>query len=207
MPSSCGRASIPTFSKIQSSNLKCINCKRKQQRRERVEKTIFEKGHTQQRNQQTMSDSQFSPIVDADGHVLEPGDMYQKYIDPQYRERAIRIEVDERGHENLIIDNKPYQSESMRGNLGAIGGIGMDRKKLLSRGQGTYAEGSPAGGYDPKARLKVMDEEEIDIAILYPTLGIFWEGAVQDPKLATAYTSAYNRWITEFCRENPKRLY
>ncbi len=100
-----------------------------------------------------MSEQQVSPIVDADGHVLEPGDMYQNYIDPQYRDRALRIEVDARGHENLIIDNKPYQSESMRGNLGAIGGIGMDRKKLLSRGMVTYAEGSPAGGYDPKARL------------------------------------------------------
>ena len=154
-----------------------------------------------------MSEQQFSPVVDADGHVLEPGDMYQNYIDPQYRDRAIRIEVDAKGHENLIIDNKPYQSESMRGNLGAIGGIGMDRKKLLSRGMVTYAEGSPAGGYDPKARLKVMDEEEIDIAILYPTLGIFWEGAVLDPKLATAYTRAYNRWIADFCHENPKRLY
>lgn len=154
-----------------------------------------------------MSDQKFSPVVDADGHVLEPGDMYQNYIDPQYRDRAIRIEVDAKGHENLIIDNKPYQSESMRGNLGAIGGIGMDRTKLLSRGMVTYAEGSPLGGYDPQARLKVMDEEEIDIAILYPTLGIFWEGVVQDPNLATAYTRAYNRWITEFCRANPKRLY
>ncbi len=154
-----------------------------------------------------MSEQKLSPVVDADGHVLEPGDMYQNYIDPQYRDRAIRIEVDDRGHENLIIDNKPYQSESMRGNLGAIGGIGMDRTKLLSRGQVTYAEGSPAGGYDPKARLAVMDDEKIDMAILYPTLGIFWEGAVSDPKLATAYTRAYNRWIVDFCQENPKRLY
>jgi predicted TIM-barrel fold metal-dependent hydrolase len=154
-----------------------------------------------------MSDQKYSPVVDADGHVLEPGDMYQNYIDPQYRDRAIRIAVDERGYENLIIDNKPYQSATIRGNLGAIGGIGMDRKKLFTRGMVTYAEGSPAGGYDPKARLAVMDDEEIDIAILYPTLGIFWEGSVQDPKLATAYTRAYNRWIVDFCRENPQRLY
>ncbi len=154
-----------------------------------------------------MSDKRVSPVVDADGHVLEPGDMYQKYIDPQYRDRAIRIEVDAKGHENLIFDNKPYQSETMRGNLGAIGGIGMDRKKLYTRGMVTYAEGSPAGGYDPKARLTVMDEEGIDKAILYPTIGIFWEGAVHDPQLATAYTRAYNRWIVDFCREDSQRLY
>lgn len=154
-----------------------------------------------------MTNPQLGPVVDADGHVLEPGDMYQHYIDPQYRDRAIRIAVDEQGYENLIIDNKPYQNPSMRGNLGAIGGIGMDREKLLTRGMVTYAEGSPPGGYDPRARLQVMDEEGIDIAVLYPTLGIFWEGSVQDPKLATAYTRAYNRWIADFCRENPKRLY
>lgn len=154
-----------------------------------------------------MTNTQLGPVVDADGHVLEPGDMYQRYIDPQYRDRAVRIAVDDQGYENLIIDNKPYQNPSMRGNLGAIGGIGMDREKLLTRGMVTYAEGSPPGGYDPKARLKVMDDEGIDIAILYPTLGIFWEGSVQDPKLATAYTRAYNRWIVDFCRENPRRLY
>lgn len=154
-----------------------------------------------------MTNMQTSPVVDADGHVLEPADTYTKYIDPKYRDRALRIACDEKGHENLIIDNKPYQSTTMRGNLGAIGGIGMDPKLLYTRGAVTYAEGSPPGGYDPQARLKVMDEEGIDIALLYPTLGIFWEGAVQDPQLATAYTRAYNRWIVDFCQENPTRLY
>jgi uncharacterized protein len=42
--------------------------------------------------------------------------------------------------------------------------------------------------------------------LLYPTLGICWEGAVQDAKLALAYTRAYNRWLVDFCSENPKRL-
>jgi predicted TIM-barrel fold metal-dependent hydrolase len=51
-----------------------------------------------------------------------------------------------------------------------------------------------------------MDEEGIDIALLYPTLGICWEGIVQDPALATAYTRAYNRWLVDFCSVHPKRL-
>ena len=34
-------------------------------------------------------------------------------------------------------------------------------------------DGCPPGSYDPKARLKVMDDEGIDIAMLYPTIGIF----------------------------------
>jgi predicted TIM-barrel fold metal-dependent hydrolase len=71
----------------------------------------------------------------------------------------------------------------------------------------TYAEGSPPGGYDPSARLRVMDGEGIDAVLLYPTIGICWEGHVTDGKLATAYTRAYNRWLAEFCRTDPKRLY
>ena len=152
-----------------------------------------------------MANVQKSPVVDADGHLLEPGDLWLKYIDPQYRDRAIRIATDEQGYEVLLFDNKPF--EFARGILGAIGGIGIDPQKLQTPGAVTYAEGSPPGGYEPKARLKVMDEEDIDIAILYPTIGIFWEASVQDPKLATAYTRAYNRWVADFCRENPKRLY
>lgn len=142
--------------------------------------------------------------VDADGHVLEPADLWQNYIDPHYRDRAIRIDHDERGYEVLMFDNQPL--ELLRGQLGALGGVGMDNKPLQSRGKRTYADGCMPGGYDPHARLKVMDEEDIDIAILYPTIGICWEDKVRDPHLATAYTRAYNRWIAEFCRVNPKRL-
>jgi predicted TIM-barrel fold metal-dependent hydrolase len=38
-----------------------------------------------------------------------------------------------------------------------------------------------------------MDDEGIDVALLYPTIGICWEGHVTDPALASAYTRAYNR--------------
>ena len=146
-----------------------------------------------------------SPVVDADGHVLEPADTWIKYIDPHYRDRAIRIDHDEKGYEVLLLDNKPL--ELMRGHMGVLGGIGMDPVALHKNGQMTYADGSPPGSYDPKERLKVMDAEGIDIAFLYPTIGICWEGAIQDPALAAAYACAYNRWLADFCREDPKRLY
>ena len=48
-----------------------------------------------------------SPVVDADGHVLEPADMWLTYIDPQYRDRTVKIVIDGKGYENLLFDNKP----------------------------------------------------------------------------------------------------
>src|SRR3989454_11602514 len=49
-------------------------------------------------------------VVDADGHVLEPADTWLKYLDPQYRDRAIRIDRDEHGYEVLLIDGQPLKT-------------------------------------------------------------------------------------------------
>jgi len=49
--------------------------------------------------------------------------------------------------------------------------------------------------------------EGIDRVLLYPTIGIAWEHAALDAALALAYSRAYNRWIVDFCRTDPKRLY
>ena len=37
---------------------------------------------------------------------------------------------------------------------------------------------------DPHARIQRMDEERIDTSILYPSLGLGWEGECDDPDLA-----------------------
>ena len=45
-------------------------------------------------------------VIDGDGHILEPPDLWEKYIDPKYRERAMRIRVGDDGYEYLEIDGK-----------------------------------------------------------------------------------------------------
>ena len=41
--------------------------------------------------------------VDADGHILEPPTLWEDYIDPQFRDRALRFQLDENGLEELEI--------------------------------------------------------------------------------------------------------
>ena len=142
--------------------------------------------------------------VDADGHILEPRDTWLDYIDPHFRDRAIRIERDADGDEVLLIDGKPL--EVIRGRVATLGGIEMDPSSLLEPGRFSYEDGCPPGSYDPAARIGVLDQEKIDIALLYPTIGICWEGHTQDAALAHAYTEAYNRWLVDFCSYDPKRL-
>lgn len=142
--------------------------------------------------------------VDADGHVLEPRDTWIDYITPQFRDRAIRIDHDDQGLEVLLIDGKIL--EAVHGRLAGLGGIEMDPADALETGKYTYADGCPPGSYDPAERIKILDAEGIDVALLYPTIGICWEGHVSDPALAHAYTEAYNRWLVDFCSHDPQRL-
>lgn len=48
-------------------------------------------------------------IIDADGHILEPVDMWDTYLEEKYRARGIKIKRDENGMEFLEYDGKPAQ--------------------------------------------------------------------------------------------------
>ena len=73
----------------------------------------------------------------------------------------------------------------------SLGGISVaeEEKVAFLRGERTYEEPWAPGSNDPRERLAVMDDQGIDISVLYPTIGICWEGWVDDAELATAYTT------------------
>ena len=45
-------------------------------------------------------------VVDADGHVLEPLDLWDHYMDPRFRNRAPRLIKDTDGKERLVIEEQ-----------------------------------------------------------------------------------------------------
>ncbi len=67
------------------------------------------------------------------------------------------------------------------------------------------AEAQP-GGSDPVARLRDMDSEGIDQAVLYPTIGLYFS-LVEDPAAAVALAGAYNDWLAGYCAADPRRLF
>jgi predicted TIM-barrel fold metal-dependent hydrolase len=63
------------------------------------------------------------------------------------------------------------------------------------------------GGWTAKMQLDAMDMEGIDVAVIYPSRGLFALTIPNmDPRLAAAMARAYNNWLHEFCQENPDRL-
>src|SRR5881396_3453017 len=140
-------------------------------------------------------------VVDADGHILEPVDLWDKYIDPEFRERRPRFVIDDNGKERLSVEGKLLGNPRGIGSLGSVGA----RQGIVKAGTLKYAEGRK-GGFDPHARIVDMDADGIDAAFLYPSLGLF-AGAVEDPGLAAAMCRAYNRWLADYCQPYPERLF
>ena len=141
-------------------------------------------------------------VIDADGHILEPLDLWAKYMDPKFRDRAPRLVTDnETGKEKLLVEQQMLGSEQ---GMGGIGGVGA-RQGEIKAAEMKYEEGRP-GGFDPHKRIPDMDSDGIDAAFLYPSMGLF-AGAVHDPALASALCRAYNRWLADYCKPYPDRLF
>jgi len=146
----------------------------------------------------------FNGAVDADGHILEPPDLWETYLEPTYRDRALRLVRDENGLEELEIGGK-RSVMSRRGFPSTLGAMGdPDLGAIMFDPERTYLAEAPFGSMDPDERLKVLDAEHIDAVILYTTVGLLWEAELEDPDLSQAYARAYNRWICEFCAGTPR---
>src|SRR4029079_8153105 len=138
-------------------------------------------------------------IVDADGHYAEPADVFDGRLDPAHLERAPRV---------LRMDNG-RQGMSFLGSQPAVGLFGSGDAIVPGGIQnpefGDWDDGAP-GAFDPVARLKDMDAEGVDAAVLFPTLGLF-APLVPDAESEREYCRALNDFYAEYCSADPARLY
>ena len=146
----------------------------------------------------------YGNIIDADGHILEPLDAWEKYIDPAYRDRALRIRRHD-GREVLELDGKPSRFFDIR-TLTGLGAMGKSSQEIAELMEQSYPGNAPFGSMDPKERVALLDREGIAKAILYPSLGLTWECELEDAELSLAYAQAYNRWLCDFCADSDGRL-
>ena len=140
-------------------------------------------------------------IVDADSHVLEPPDLWETRLDPQYRDRGVRVYVDDAGIEHLEIAGHIVLS----GTLAGLGGAHIEDRMQLFAGGLRYLDGCPAPSYDAAARVAMYDEWGVDAGLVFPTIGIL-PFDTDDMGLLNAMMTAYNRWQSDFAAEAPGRI-
>ena len=124
-------------------------------------------------------------VIDADGHVSEPAEMWEQYLPSGYEIYAPRRVRDQAGNPR----------NEVAGHL----------LPHIPQAPEWLAPGRPTGGFDPKARLVDMDAEGIERSILFPTTGLFF-GGVEDPEIEAVLCRAYNDWLADYRATDPERL-
>ena len=62
-------------------------------------------------------------------------------------------------------------------------------------------------GWTGETQLEAMDQEGIDVAVIYPSRGLFALTIPDmDPRLAAAVARAYNDWLHDFCAPDRSRI-
>ena len=134
--------------------------------------------------------------MDSDMHVIEPADLWDRYIDLAFRDRRPRgfarwpgdMQIDLEGR---VMPNVPTN-------------WGRDRADEQSV---VYADGY-ANGFDSGSQLRAMDTEGIDAAVMFPSRGLFALALdTMDPALSVAVARAYNLWLGDFCSEDRGRMF
>lgn len=139
--------------------------------------------------------------IDVDMHVMEPGDLWAKYIDAEFADQAPK----DAGAPGVVADLRIEVAGRVLPKT--FRGPAERYQKMKAQVADRY-QSAAARGFDAVSQLAAMDREGLDLAVLYPTRGLF-AAAVNDlpGDLSIAICRAYNDWLAGFCAEDPKRLY
>ena len=148
-------------------------------------------------------------IFDSCSYILEPPAIWEKYLDPAYRvpaRSAFYFNMGETGIITTILNGKtakPMNTSSIFRQ--AIWKPGMTVEQIGDLDPRTFHPINP-GVWDAKARLKDMDAMGVKQQLLFPTTFAEYFPLVENPDHANVFARAYNDWLADFVKADPKRL-
>jgi predicted TIM-barrel fold metal-dependent hydrolase len=147
-------------------------------------------------------------VVDGDGHVYEPPDLWTSRMDAgRWGDWIPRRVTEDDTYEITWVG-------------GVVRGGGRELQDQMAAAVGMTAKEFHdlleqlriPGGHDPHARIADMDRDGIDAAVLYPSQALFFGPddpipALHDIDFVTDCIRAYNDWVADYCRAYPDRLF
>jgi len=141
-------------------------------------------------------------VLDSDMHILEPADLWQRYIDAKFKHRAPLGMTDHVRDLRLVgPDGKAWGRpvDPPSGTIPPPGHFFQKNQKLFK----PHNE----RGWSAQVQLDAMAEEGIDIAILYPSRGLNLLSVPDlEPPFAAALARAYNDWLHDFCQAGSGKM-
>jgi len=149
-------------------------------------------------------------LADADGHIIEPGDLWVERLPRDLREIAPRFYRDEEGRfhqciygidiQNLDVMFGGMRPSDMLQSMGLACAMGMPLERVFAsdeRERFTILD-APRWAVDGRERLAFNTENKVGRAVLFPTFML--SGGTFLPHLAPAVCEVYNDWmIREYC--------
>jgi predicted TIM-barrel fold metal-dependent hydrolase len=140
-------------------------------------------------------------VLDSDMHCIEPADLWERYIDDAYKPFAPRGLQEFIADLRLVINGKTMpRHSSIRppARNGEEDPFAKRRERFKAAAE---------RGWDGVSQLEAMDTEGIDVAVVYPSRGLFAQAVDDmDSAFAAAIARAYNNWLNNYCQPNPQRL-
>jgi predicted TIM-barrel fold metal-dependent hydrolase len=137
-------------------------------------------------------------VISSDNHVFEPPDLWTSRAKPAFRDRVPQL-VREYDGDWWFCDG--HRTIGLA--AGAQTGMRFETPEQLVRT--TTFDKVRRGGYDPAEHVKDMDADDVDVSIVYPTVGLLLY-SVPDTALLSEIFRNYNDWLAEFSAGEPKRL-
>ncbi len=138
-------------------------------------------------------------VFDSDMHIMEPPDLWERYIAPEFRSIAPRGRTSDNVRDLGVIFPDG-------GSNGRSTGATPHRGHNYERNQQLYRDHARRG-WTPDVQLEAMDVEGIDVAVLFPSRGLsVLTHPDRDPRFAAAIARAYNDWLFDFCQADTTRL-
>ena len=142
-------------------------------------------------------------LISADSHVIEPPDLWDKWLPRKYQDKAPKLVKDDEGG-----DAWQYRAGGASEPLGLVTCVGTRPEQLKWNGA-SYGGSIHPACFKGKERLEVLDVDGVDAEVIYPPQRamIYFMGFKDDIDLQIAGLRAYNDWLADdFCAADRERL-
>jgi predicted TIM-barrel fold metal-dependent hydrolase len=139
-------------------------------------------------------------LFDSDNHYYETEDAFLRFIDPALKHKAPRwVSLEDNGQRRLLFGDRMNRFMGADHTFARVGRPGVLKNKGPGDpgGYGELQECQPEYR-ERDARLKWMDQQEVEAALLFPSLALSFEQLVADDVTATyGIMHAFNRWVDD----------